>query len=173
MAKKTNKSKAVYPGTFDPVTNGHLSLIERATHLFEEVVVAVSKSSGKHTLFDFEERIKLLECVVKKKTYARRVTVVGFEGLLADLAKELKAKAIIRGLRAVSDFEYEFQMALMNRKLARETETVFLMPALSWVYLSSTIVKDVAINGGDVSDLVPANVKKALEKKLGRTGRKR
>ncbi|UCD65168.1 MAG: pantetheine-phosphate adenylyltransferase [Candidatus Zixiibacteriota bacterium] len=166
-------SRAVYPGTFDPVTNGHMSLIERATHLFDEVVVAVSMNSGKDTFFDFQERLQFLEKAVKKKAYNHTVTVVGFEGLLADLAKELKATAIIRGLRAVSDFEYEFQMALMNRKLARETETVFLMPALSWVYLSSTIVKDVAINGGDISDLVPPEVKKAFDKRLGRTGRKR
>ena len=167
------KSLAVYPGTFDPVTNGHLSLIERTAHLFDEVVVAVSMSGGKNTLFECEERIKLITCAIKKRKFADRVRVVGFEGLLADLAKELKADAIIRGLRALSDFEYEFQMALMNRKLARDIETVFLMPALSWVYLSSTIVKDVAINGGDVSDLVPANIKKALDKKFGRNSKKK
>ncbi len=172
MATK-KKNLAVYPGTFDPVTNGHMSLIERATHLFDELTVAVSMSAGKNTFFDCEERIKLMEGAIAKKPYAKQVRVVGFEGLLADLARELKATAIIRGLRAVSDFEYEFQMALMNRKLAREAETVFLMPALSWVYLSSTIVKDVAINGGDVSDLVPTNVKKALDKKLGRNNKKK
>jgi pantetheine-phosphate adenylyltransferase len=173
MATTKRKGPAVYPGTFDPVTNGHLSLVERATNLFDEVVVAVSMSSGKNTFFDFEERIKLITGVLKGKSYGSKVRVVGFEGLLADLAKELKAVAIIRGLRAISDFEYEFQMALMNRKLAREAETVFLMPALSWVYLSSTIVKDVAVNGGDVSDLVPVNVRKALDKKLGRNNKKK
>ncbi|UCE24798.1 MAG: pantetheine-phosphate adenylyltransferase [Candidatus Zixiibacteriota bacterium] len=173
MATKKKKSLAVYPGSFDPVTNGHLSLVERAIHLFDELVVAVSMSSGKNTLFDFEERIQLMTCALKNKSYGAKVRVVGFEGLLADLAKELKAVAIIRGLRAISDFEYEFQMALMNRKLAREAETVFLMPALSWVYLSSTIVKDVARHGGDVSDLVPANVRKALDKKLGRSNKKK
>ena len=173
MATKNKKKLAVYPGTFDPVTNGHLSLIERATHLFDEVTVAVSMSGGKNTLFDFEERIKLMSCAVKKKSYGDKVKVVGFEGLLADLAREMKVSAIVRGLRAVSDFEYEFQMALMNRKLAREAETVFLMPALSWVYLSSTMVKDVASNGGDISDLVPANVKKALDKKFGFNNRKK
>ncbi|UCG62227.1 MAG: pantetheine-phosphate adenylyltransferase [Candidatus Zixiibacteriota bacterium] len=172
MATK-KKNLAVYPGSFDPVTNGHLSLIERATHLFDEVTVAVSMSAGKNTFFDFEERIQLMKGAVEKKPYSDRVRVVGFEGLLADLARQLKATAIIRGLRAVSDFEYEFQMALMNRKLAREAETVFLMPALSWVYLSSTIVKDVAINGGEVTDLVPNNVKKALDKKLGRNKKKK
>jgi len=173
MAAKKKKSLAVYPGSFDPVTNGHLSLIERATHLFDEVVVAVSMSAAKNTLFSFEERIKLISCAVKKKSYGDRVTVVGFEGLLADLARQLKATAIIRGLRAISDFEYEFQMALMNRKLAREAETVFLMPALSWVYLSSTLVKDVAKHGGEVSDLVPPNVKKALLAKLGPNTKKK
>ncbi len=173
VATKKKRSLAVYPGSFDPVTNGHLSLVERATHLFDELVVAVSMSSGKNTLFDFEERIQLMTCALKKKSYGSKVRVVGFEGLLADLARELKATAIIRGLRAVSDFEYEFQMALMNRKLAREAETVFLMPALSWVYLSSTIVKDVARHGGDVSDLAPANVRKALEKKFGLNSKKK
>ena len=164
MKKKT---RAVYPGTFDPITNGHLSLIERGMEIFDEVIVAVSLNAGKNPFFDFEERIKLMETVLKKKKYAGRVRVVGFEGLLAELAKQLKVTAILRGLRAVSDFEYEFQMALMNRKLAREVETVFLMPALSWVYLSSTIVKDVAINGGEISGLVPAPVKKLFDKKLG------
>ncbi len=173
MVTKKKKSLAIYPGTFDPVTNGHLSLIERTTHLFDDVVVAVSMSAGKNTLFDFEERIQLITASIAKKGYGRNIKVVGFEGLLADLARQMKASAIIRGLRAISDFEYEFQMALMNRKLAREIETVFLMPALSWVYLSSTIVKDVAFNGGDVSDLVPPAVRKALDKKLGRNTKKR
>ena len=165
MAK--TKRRAVYPGTFDPVTNGHISLIERAGQLFDELIVAVSMSAGKNPLFEFEERIKLMELSVAKAKIEVPVKVVGFDGLLADLAQELQVTAIIRGLRAVSDFEYEFQMALMNRKLARQIETVFLMPALSWVYLSSTIVKDVAINGGDISTLVPLPVKKALAKKHG------
>lgn len=162
------KRKAVYPGTFDPVTNGHLSLIERGLEIFDEVIVAVSMSGGKDPLFDFEERIKLMNEVIKSAKIDKRVKVVGFDGLLADLAHELKVNAILRGLRAVSDFEYEFQMALMNRKLARDIETVFLMPALSWVYLSSTIVKDVAGHGGDIKGLVPTVVKKAVSKKLGR-----
>ncbi|MEW6411374.1 MAG: pantetheine-phosphate adenylyltransferase [Candidatus Zixiibacteriota bacterium] len=172
MAAKNKKSLAIYPGTFDPVTNGHMSLIERATHLFDEVIVAVSMSAGKNTFFDFEERIQMITAAVEKEGHGS-VRVIGFEGLLADLAKQMNASAIIRGLRALSDFEYEFQMALMNRKLAREIETVFLMPALSWVYLSSTIVKDVAKNGGDVKDLVPPVVKRALLKKLGLNNRKR
>lgn len=163
----TRKKKiAVYPGTFDPVTNGHLSLIERALEIFDEVIVAVSINSEKSPFFNLDERIQLMKASIEKKGYGRRIKVIGFEGLLADLAKQVKASAIIRGLRAVSDFEYEFQMALMNRKLARDVETVFLMPALSWVYLSSSLVKDVAVNGGDITDLVPPPVKKAFTKKL-------
>jgi pantetheine-phosphate adenylyltransferase len=125
------KKKAIYPGTFDPVTNGHLSLIDRASHLFDEVIVAISKNVGKNPFFEFEERLKLMEASVKTIRGNGRVRVIGFDGMLADLAVQLKADAIIRGLRAVSDFEYEFQMALMNRKLARDVETVFLMPSLS------------------------------------------
>ncbi|MDF1545115.1 MAG: pantetheine-phosphate adenylyltransferase [bacterium] len=166
MAKCASKRKAIYPGTFDPVTNGHLSLIVRASSLFDELVVAVSRSGGKSPLFDLEERLKLMGKVVGKLDSPAKISVVGFDGLLADLAVELKADAIIRGLRAVSDFEYEFQMALMNRKLARDVETVFMMPALSWVYLSSSLVKEVALNGGDVGGLVPPEVKRAIKKKL-------
>ena len=168
MAARKRTTKAVYPGTFDPVTNGHLSLIERACHLFDELLVAVAMNAGKSPFFDFEERIRLVEQAVAREPYRAQVKVVGFEGLLADLAVKTKANAIMRGLRAVSDFEYEFQMALMNRKLARQVETVFLMPSLSWVYLSSTIVKDVARNGGDITGLVPLPVKRAFEKKLAR-----
>ncbi|MEW5993756.1 MAG: pantetheine-phosphate adenylyltransferase [Candidatus Zixiibacteriota bacterium] len=163
---KNRHRKAIYPGTFDPITNGHLSLIERACHLFDEVIVAVARNGGKEPFFSFDERMELIRESVKLKDHASQVDVVGFEGLLADLALEMQAHAIIRGLRAVSDFEYEFQMALMNRKLARPVETVFLMPALSWVYLSSTIVKDVARHGGDVSGLVPLPVKAAFARKL-------
>ena len=166
VTKQKTKTRAVYPGTFDPVTNGHLSLIERACNIFDELIVAVALNAGKNPLFEFEDRIRLLEQSVRPKNYSAQVKVVGFDGLLADLASDVKADAIIRGLRAVSDFEYEFQMALMNRKLARDIETVFLMPALSWVYLSSTIVKDVATHGGDIRDLVPAPVRNAMRAKL-------
>ncbi len=165
MAKKQTE-RAIYPGTFDPATNGHLSLIERSALLFDELIVAVSLSDGKNPFFTFDERIFLMNESIKKLPIASKIKVVGFDGLLANFAITMEAKAIVRGLRAISDFEYEFQMALMNRKLAHEIETVFLMPALSWVYLSSTIVKDVAINGGDITGLVPAPVKKALKKKL-------
>ena len=163
---KKSKKLAIYPGTFDPVTNGHISLIERGSQIFDELVVAVSMSAGKNPMFAFDERIKIMTESISKMKFPSEVRVVGFDGLLADLAVEMKASAIIRGLRAVSDFEFEFQMALMNRRIARNVETVFLMPSLSWVYLSSTIVKDVAINGGDIGGLVPPVVKKAFKKKL-------
>jgi pantetheine-phosphate adenylyltransferase len=163
---KKHIRRAIYPGTFDPVTNGHLSLIERATHLFDELIVAVVRNAGKNPMFAFDERLVFMRQAIERETFRHRVKVVGFDGLLADLAVQTKSVAIIRGLRAVSDFEYEFQMALMNRKLARQIETVFLMPALSWVYLSSSIVKEVSRNGGDISGLVPTVVKRGLEKRL-------
>ena len=162
--------RAIYPGTFDPVTNGHTSLIERACGLFDEVIVAVALSNAKQPLFSYEERRALMDEVVADLPHSEQITVVGFEGLLADLVRENNAVAIVRGLRAISDFEYEFQMALMNRKLAREAETVFLMPALSWVYLSSSMVKNVIAHGGKIEDLVPAPVFAALQKKLHQHG---
>lgn len=166
MAEKDIKKLAIYPGTFDPVTHGHISLVERAIGLFDRLIVAVASGDQKDAFFKLDERLELIREVIAKEPYASRVQVIGFDGLLAKLAMERKALAIIRGLRAVSDFEYEFQMALMNRKLARSVETVFLMPALSWVYLSSTIVKDVAAHGGDISELVPTAVSKAINEKF-------
>lgn len=158
--------RALYPGTFDPVTNGHLSLIERACNLFDEVLVAVAVNTEKTPLFTPQERLELMRASVAELAEKDQVRIELFDGLLADLIKNKQAVAIIRGLRAVSDFEYEFQMALMNRKLAREAETVFLMPALSWVYLSSSIVKDVSSNRGDVTGLVPEPVAEALLRKF-------
>ena len=162
MATKRKKKLAVYPGTFDPVTNGHLSLINRASSIFDELIVAVAKQSPKNALFSFEERFELMKKTVEKISDHTRIKVIPLEGLTAELVKKLKVNAIVRGMRALSDFEYEFQMALMNRKLAREVETVYFMPALSWVYLSSSIVKEVALNGGEVKGLVPPVVRKAL-----------
>jgi pantetheine-phosphate adenylyltransferase len=159
--KKTRT--AIYPGTFDPITNGHISLVQRATTLVDNLIVAVAENAGKDPLFTFKERYELVRGSLKEM---KEVEVITFSGLLADLARKHEACAIIRGLRAVSDFEYEFQMALMNRKMARDVETVFLMPALSWVYLSSTIVKDVASNNGDITTLVPPVVAKALKAKF-------
>ena len=169
MSHEVMKNRALYPGTFDPVTNGHMSLIERACGLFSEVVVAVAENAGKSPLFSTEERFALMQASIADLAEKDQVKVVTFDGLLADLVAEYDAVAIVRGLRALSDFEYEFQMALMNRKLARDAETVFLMPALSWVYLSSSIVKDVAAHGGEVESLVPPSVKKALIDKYGQT----
>ncbi|PWB74031.1 pantetheine-phosphate adenylyltransferase [candidate division GN15 bacterium] len=166
MPEARIRTRAIYPGTFDPTTNGHLSLVERASYLFDEVLVAISRTPGKPVLFTYEERFEFMNTAVKHLPNRRKIKVVGFDGLLADFVKDVKATAIIRGLRAVSDFEYEFQMALMNRKLAREAETVFLMPALSWVYLSASIIREVARNKGDVNGMVPPIVKKALERKF-------
>jgi len=170
--KKKIKKRAIYPGSFDPVTNGHMSLIERACSIFDELIVAVAGNTGKNPFFDHEERIQMMIKSLARRPGVDKIKVIGFDCLLADLAVEMNAVAIIRGLRAVSDFEYEFQMALMNRKIARQVETVFLMPALSWVYLSSTIVKDVARHGGDVKGLVPLPVKKAFDKRYGRNRKK-
>jgi pantetheine-phosphate adenylyltransferase len=150
---------ALYPGTFDPVTNGHLSLVERAVSIFDEVVVAVAhRSTSKVTMFTGEERLAMMQTAIATLPHASSVRVISFEGLTANLAVELGACAIIRGLRAVSDFEFEFQMALMNRRMAHDVETVYLMPALSWVYLSSSIVKDVARHDGDIAGLVPDSI---------------
>jgi pantetheine-phosphate adenylyltransferase len=160
-----NKKKiAIYPGTFDPTTNGHISLIDRAVGLFDELIVSVAKGSTKKTLFTIDERLEIAQKAIAGK---ERVRVESFEGLLANYARDVGACAVIRGLRAVSDFEFEFQMALMNRRMIHDIETVFLMPALSWVYLSSTIVKEVASNGGDISGLVPDAALDALNKKFG------
>ena len=164
----TNKIIALYPGTFDPITNGHVSLIDRAVKLFDELVVAVADSStNKSTLFTGLERSEMIRDALAENGLAQ-VRVEQFDLLLADYARKIGASAIIRGLRAVSDFEYEFQMALMNRRLEHEIETVFLMPALSWVYLSSTIVKEVARHGGDITGLVPLPVQKKLAEKFSK-----
>ena len=160
---------AVYPGTFDPITYGHIDVANRAAAMFPRLIILVARNPGKSPLFSDVERIAMVREVFRGR---RNITVDGFDGLLVDYARRTHATAIIRGLRAVSDFEYEFQMALMNRKLAREAETVFLMPALSWVYLSSSIIREVARNHGDVNGMVPTVVKRALERKFKKqTGR--
>ena len=156
--------RALYPGTFDPVTNGHLDLVKRALRLFDGVVVAVGTGREKSPMFSVAERVGFLRDAVKDMG---DVEVVSFDGLLVDTVNETGAVAIIRGLRQVSDFEYEFQMALMNRRLAREIETVFLMPSLSYIYLDSTVMKEVALLGGDVDGLAPAAVIRALSEKRG------
>ena len=156
--------RALYPGTFDPVTNGHLDLIKRALRLFGGVVVAVGTGRDKSPMFSVEERVEFLREAVKD---LGDVEVIPFDGLLIDTVNETGAVAIVRGLREVSDFEYEFQMALMNRRLARDIETVFLMPSLIYIYLDSTIMKEVALLGGDVDGLAPEAVVRALSEKRG------
>ncbi len=156
--------RALYPGTFDPVTNGHLDLVKRALRLFDGVVVAVGTGRDKSTMFSVDERVEFLRDAVKE---LGNVEVISFDGLLVDTVNETGAVAIIRGLRQVSDFEYEFQMALMNRRLARDVETVFLMPSLSYTYLDSTVMKEVALLGGNVDGLAPDAVIRALSEKRG------
>ena len=157
--------RAIYPGSFDPVTNGHLDVIERARKLFDEVIVAVAHNDEKQPLFPLKERLDLL-----RKTAGKidNVRIAEFKGLLVEFAKAEKAGAVIRGLRAVSDFEFEFQMALMNRKLGADVETIFLMPKEEYTYLSSRLVKEIARLGGDVSSFVPACVVNALSRKFKR-----
>jgi pantetheine-phosphate adenylyltransferase len=153
---------AIYAGTFDPLTMGHLSLIRRGRELFDEVVVAVADNTPKAPLFSHEERVAMAQEAVANM---KGVVVEPFSGLLVHYAAQRGATALLRGLRAVSDFEYEFQLALMNRRLDKEIQTVFLMTDYQWLYISSTIVKAAASHGGDVSGLVPNNVLKKLKEK--------
>jgi pantetheine-phosphate adenylyltransferase len=150
---------AIYPGTFDPITYGHIDVVNRATELFSKVIVLVAQNSTKNPLFTGEERTAMIREIIRGNP---RLEVDTFDGLLMDYARKRKASVIIRGLRAVSDFEYEFQMALMNRKLAPKIDTVFLVPHERYTYLNSTIVREVARLGGDVSDFVPAGVQRRL-----------
>jgi len=155
--------RAIYPGSFDPVTNGHLDVIQRASRLFDEVIVAVTYNDEKNPLFTSAERLLLLSETVST---VGNVKVMEFEGLLVDFARNQGATAIVRGLRAISDFEFEFQMALMNRKLEDSVETIFLMPKEDYTYLSSRIVKEIARLGGNVNAFVPHSVALALKSKL-------
>ena len=154
---------AIYPGSFDPITNGHLDVLHRATKLFDRVIVAVAKNEGKHPLFTFKERLALVKESVKDLP---NVEADAFDGLLVDYVVAKNARAIVRGLRAISDFEFEFQLALMNRKLNENVETIFMMPKDTYTFLSSRIVKEIARLGGDVSPFVPPHVQTALIKKL-------
>jgi pantetheine-phosphate adenylyltransferase len=157
--------RAIYPGSFDPVTNGHLDVIERARKLFDEVVVAVAHNDQKQALFTLEERLDFLRQVTAPLA---GVKVAPLDGLLVEFAVQQNAHAVVRGLRAVSDFEFEFQMALMNRKLEATVETIFLMPKEEYTYLSSRIVKEIARLGGDVRSFVPSCVVESFAKKLQR-----
>ena len=154
---------AIYPGSFDPFTNGHLDIVQRAIKLFDKVIVTIARNSSKNPMFGEDERLSLIKACVKAH---RNVEVELFDGLLVDYAREKKATAIVRGLRAISDFEYELQMALMNRKLNGQFETVFLMPNEKYTYLNSSIVREIARLGGDVRNFVPPIVYKALRNKL-------
>lgn len=155
---------AIYPGSFDPITNGHLDLIERGLKIFDEIIVAIAVNPVKQPLFTIEERVELISQVLKDHP---RVRIDHFTGLLVDYVRRQNTNVILRGLRAVSDFDYEFQLALMNRRLAPEIETVFLMTSLKWVFLSSSILKEAVSLGGVVEDIVPTVVFQRLREKFG------
>jgi pantetheine-phosphate adenylyltransferase len=160
----TKSAMAIYPGSFDPVTNGHLDLIERGAQIFETLVVAVARNLEKEPLFAVKERVEMLEAV----TYEwKNVEVDVFDGLLMNYAKAKGARVVMRGIRAISDYEYELQMALMNRKIEPDIETVFMMPAEAFSYLSSRLVKEIARLGGPITGLVPPIVEERLRAKVG------
>ncbi|BDY03085.1 pantetheine-phosphate adenylyltransferase [Ferrimonas sp. YFM] len=157
------KRIAIYPGTFDPITNGHLDLIKRSAKLFDKVVVGIAASASKRPLFDLEKRVELAQAVTADMD---NVEIQGFTGLLVDFAKDQNADVLIRGLRAVADFEYEFQLAGMNRHLHPEMETIFLTPAQEYTFISSSLVKDVAFHGGDVSNFLHPIVEQAVAEEM-------
>lgn len=158
----------VYPGTFDPITNGHVDLIARSLRLFDKVYVAIAANPQKHPVLTLEERVEMVRVAAKELPH---VEIEPFHGLLVDFVRERGAHAIIRGLRAVSDFEFELQMALMNRNLDQSVETVFLMPSQEYIYLTSTIIKEVARLGGDLTGLVHPEIARRLSIRLGKTAR--
>ena len=165
---------AIYPGSFDPVTNGHLDIVERGLKIFDKIIVAILYNPNKEYLFDLKERLEMLKDCLKK---FKNVEIDSFDGLLVDYAAHRKAHAILRGLRAMSDFEYEFQMALMNRRLNREVQTVFLMTGLRWIFTSSSIIKEAIQFGGNIDGMVTRLIQKKLVHKFnldtgsGRTGK--
>ena len=154
---------AIYPGSFDPLTNGHLDLIERGAKIFDELIVAILRNPEKEPLFSLEERLEMIRAMTRER---ENVRVDSFDGLMVDYALKVGATAVLRGIRAISDYEYELQMALMNRKLEPRLETVFMMPAETYSYLSSRLVREVATLGGSVRGLVPELVEKKLREKL-------
>ena len=161
MSKKT---RAVYPGSFDPVTNGHIDLIQRSAALFDRVIVSILRNTEKIPLFTIEERVEMLENVIRDHKL-ENVSVCSFGGLLVDFVEQTGASVIIRGIRAISDYEYELQMALMNRRLSSRIETVFLLPAEAYSFLSSKLVKEISQLGGSITGLVPADVEERLKSK--------
>jgi len=158
------KKIAIYPGTFDPITNGHKDIIKRSSLLFDEIIIAVTDDSNKKTMFEISQRIKMINHIVDDYT---NIKVEKFSGLLVDYAKSKNADAIIRGLRVLSDFEYEFKMAMMNRNLNKDIDTLFLMPNSNYVHISSSLVKEVAALGGDISEYVSPFVLDKINKKVG------
>jgi len=156
--------RALFPGSFDPITYGHLDVIERASKLFDELIIGVAINEDKHSLFTIPERKKFIELACKEKK-VKNIEVINFEGLLVSAVKNLKIDAVVRGLRAVSDFEFELQMALMNREIEKACETIFMMPSPDYSFVSSRIIKEVARLGGNISSFVPSIVSKALAEK--------
>jgi pantetheine-phosphate adenylyltransferase len=155
---------AIYPGSFDPVTNGHIDIVERGLNIFDKIIVAILRNPAKEALFTVEERKEMIETSLNRHS---NVEIDVFDGLLVDYAKKRNAVAILRGMRAVSDFEYEFQLALINRKLNREVQTVFLMTGLRWIFTSSSIIKEAASFGGNINGMVPPIVSRKLKEKFG------
>lgn len=158
-------TKAIYPGTFDPITKGHIDLAERASRLFDEVVIAIAASPSKQPLFDVDERLEMAQISL---SHIDNISVVGFDGLLIECVRTAQAQVVLRGLRAVSDFEYEFQLAAMNRRLDPTVETMFLTPSENYTFLSASMVKEIASLGGDVSQFLHPQVNKRLTDRLGR-----
>ena len=161
-----DKRVTVYAGSFDPITNGHLDLLSRALKIFDNIIIAVAENPAKRPLFTLEERLEMIRASLANHPDPHRIKVDSFQGLLVDYVKKCGAVAILRGLRAVSDFEYEFQMALMNRKLSRKPETLYLMTGARWIYISSRIIKEVVQAGGSVTGLVPEAVENKLKEKF-------
>lgn len=157
------KTIAIYPGTFDPITNGHIDLVNRATRLFDEVILAIAANPTKQPMFSLNERVQLAESIFQQNS---KVRVLGFSGLLANFARDHQAQVLLRGVRAVADFEYEFQLASMNRQLNPDLDSLFMTPSEKNMFISSTLVKEVARHGGDVSNFVSPNVLQALQLKL-------
>ena len=157
---------AIYPGSFDPLTNGHVDIIERGLNIFDKIIVAVLYNPSKNALFSVEERLEMIQKSFINHSNKDNIIVDSFGGLLVDYAKQKDAVAIIRGMRAISDFESEFQMALMNRKLSRDVQTIFLMTGLRWIFISSSILKEVARFGGDISGMAPHPVKCKMKEKF-------
>ena len=162
--EKSMERTAIYPGSFDPVTNGHVDIVERGLKIFDKIIVAILRNPTKEALFTVEERKEMIETSLNRNS---NVEIDVFDGLLVDYAKKRNAVAILRGMRAVSDFEYEFQLALMNRKLNREIQTVFLMTGLRWIFISSSIIKEAASFGGNINGMVPPIVSRKLKEKFG------